>query len=360
MRLKRDITIDILRGFFLFVIIIDHLGSFPSLFEPITGGGRLLISAAEGFFFLSGLLVGRLRGNDVRHGRARKANMWLVHRATVLYVVSIILTLGFTLVARQLHYTPRVTLGVSHAPWLETIVRTLTFQYSFGLADMLPLYALYLLASIGVLYWLGKGRWRAVLIVSTAIWLLSYLAPGTLRPVGTYFSATSWQLLFVGGMVLGFHNDTVQEWWSGLGQRLRLRILGLLTVAAGIGIALSWAFRLVHGLYDQYKIVAEPAFDVIKLGPGRVLLFATCIIVAYHGVKHYEAQVNRWVGWFFLPLGQYSLFVYVLHSIIVFPFIGFPVSNEFWRASFLDAAAVGLIYLLTLVYSRLPSKHKYL
>lgn len=252
-RLKRDITIDILRGFFLFVIIVDHLGSFPSIFEPITGGGRLLVSAAEGFFFLSGLLVGRLRGNDVRNGRVRKANMWLIHRATVLYIVSIILTLGFTLIARQLHYSPRVTLGVSHASWVWTTLRALTLQYSFGLSDMLPLYALYLLISIGVLYLLGKGRWRLVLTLSAGIWFLSYFAPGTLRPVGTYFSATSWQLLFFGGMVLGFHNDAVQEWWSGIGAQLRLRILGFLTAAAGIGIALSWAFRLVPGLYDHYK-----------------------------------------------------------------------------------------------------------
>ncbi len=358
-RVKRDLTLDILRGYFLFVIIIDHLGSFPSLFEPLTGGGMLLVSAAEGFFFLSGLLVGRLRGNDVRHGHMAKANRWLLHRAAVLYSISVVLTLSFTLVARSLNYFPRVTLGVSHAGWLETILRTITFQYSFGLADMLPLYAVYMLISIGALYWLAKGKWRAVLVVSFIVWALSLALAAPFRPIGTYFSATSWQLLFFGGLVLGYHNQAVQDWWTGLGRRLRLQILSLVATVAVAGIALSWALRLVRGLYDNYKFFLEPSFDTIKLGPGRVLLFAACIVVAYHGVKHFEATINRWVGWFFVPLGQHSLFVYTLHSLLVFGFIGHPV-KQFWPATFLGLGMVTLIYGITLLYSKVPSKHKYL
>ncbi len=359
-RVKRDLTIDILRGYFLFVIIVNHLGSFPSLFEPFTGGGRLLVSAAEGFFFLSGLLVGRLRGNDVRHGHARKANAWLLRRAVVLYTVSVILTLSFTALAWYFRYTPRVTLGVSTVGWFETLFRTLTLQYSFGLADMLPLYAAYMVVSIGVFKWLAKGRWRWVLVVSGLVWLLSYIAPFTVRPIATYFSATSWQLLFFSGMVLGYHNDAVLGWWVKLGRQTRVRILSFLAIVAAGGIGFSWALRLIDGQYDRYKFFIEPTFDTIKLGPGRVMLFAVCIIVAYHGVKHFEDNVNRWLGWFLVPLGQYSLFVYALHSIIVFPFIGQPIMNQLWLASFLDAAVISLVFLLTIVYGRLPKKYKLL
>lgn len=359
-RVKRDLTIDILRGYFLFVIMVNHLGSFPSLFEPFTGGGRLLVSAAEGFFFLSGLLVGRLRGNDVRHGHIRKANTWLLRRAAALYIVSVTLTLSFTALAWYFRYTPRVTLGVSTASWFETILRTLTLQYSFGLADMLPLYAVYMVVSIGVFKWLAKGRWHWVLIASGFVWLISFMAPSAVRPIGTYFSATSWQLLFFGGMVLGYHNDVVLDWWMSLHRQTRVQILAFLAAAAAGGIGFSWALRLVDGLYDRYKYFLEPAFDTIKLGPGRVLLFAVCIVVAYHGVKHFEAIVNRLVGWFFVPLGQYSLFVYALHSVIVFPFIGLPITNQFWLASYLDAAVISLVFLLTIMYGRLPKKFKLL
>lgn len=44
-------TIDILRGFFMFMIIVDHLELFPNGFDFLTGRGLLWMSAAEGFFF---------------------------------------------------------------------------------------------------------------------------------------------------------------------------------------------------------------------------------------------------------------------------------------------------------------------
>ena len=355
----RDITVDLLRGYFLFVIIIDHMGSFPSIFEPLTGGGMLLISAAEGFFFLSGLLVGRLRGWDVRMGNFAKAKRWLLHRAGVLYMVSVVLTLAYTFVAWGLHYTPRVTLGVSKAGWLETVWRALTLQYSFGLADMLPLYTIYLLASIAVLKLLAKDRWKTVMLLSVGLWLVPLATSGYMRPIGTYFSLLSWQLLFFAGLLLGYYNQQVWDWWLGLARSIRRWILVGLGAFALFGIGYSWALRLIDGLYDSQKFFVQPLFENIELGPGRVLLFAACIIVAYHGVRHYEQVISQKVGWFLLPLGQHSLFVYALHSLLIFPLIGFPIKN-FLPASVLNLAMLTVVWLITKQYQRLPSKHKYL
>lgn len=355
----RDLTVDLLRGYFLFMIVVDHMGSFPSLFEPFTGGGRLLISAAEGFFFLSGLLVGRLRGWDVRMGNYEKAKKWLLHRAGVLYIVSVTLTLTYTFIAWALNYSPRVTLGVSKVGWLETIWRTVTLQYSFGLADMLPLYTVYLLASIAVFKLLGKNRWKTVLAISIGLWIIPLATAGYMRPIGSYFSALSWQLLFFAGLVLGYYNQEVWDWWLGFKRATRIKILAALATAALVGMAYSWALRLIDGLYSSSKDFIKPAFGNIELGPGRVLFFAICIIVAYHGVRHFESRINRTVGWFFVPLGQNSLFVYALHSALIFPFIGFPVKSLL-PATALNAAMLTTVFLITKRYQRLPSKRKYL
>ena len=61
---KRIITFDIMRGIFMLVIIIDHMiGAYgESIFVLFTGGGGLPASAAEGFFILSGLMVGYIYG----------------------------------------------------------------------------------------------------------------------------------------------------------------------------------------------------------------------------------------------------------------------------------------------------------
>lgn len=57
---KRIIAFDTMRGLFMATIIIDHLGTAfgISLFIFLTGGGGLPVSAAEGFFLLSGFMVG--------------------------------------------------------------------------------------------------------------------------------------------------------------------------------------------------------------------------------------------------------------------------------------------------------------
>src|SRR4051794_39944348 len=85
---KRILAFDLMRGFFLLVIMIDHVELYPNLFDFFTGKGRLWASAAEGFFFLSGLLIGMVYRRRLALGmRYIFKKMWL--RAAQLYVVGV-------------------------------------------------------------------------------------------------------------------------------------------------------------------------------------------------------------------------------------------------------------------------------
>src|ERR1700712_5266558 len=53
----RDPRLDLLRGFCVFAMIVDHIGGTSWLYT-ITGGNRGPVTAAEGFVFLSGLVLG--------------------------------------------------------------------------------------------------------------------------------------------------------------------------------------------------------------------------------------------------------------------------------------------------------------
>jgi hypothetical protein len=53
----RDLRIDLLRGFFVVAMIIDHVRG-PSPLHLLTGGNRFYASAAEGFILTSGLVAG--------------------------------------------------------------------------------------------------------------------------------------------------------------------------------------------------------------------------------------------------------------------------------------------------------------
>src|SRR5438874_1921460 len=54
---RRDARLDLLRGFAVFAMVVDHFGG-KSWLTLLTGGNEFLVSAAEGFVFLSGFVMG--------------------------------------------------------------------------------------------------------------------------------------------------------------------------------------------------------------------------------------------------------------------------------------------------------------
>src|SRR6478672_2178664 len=67
---KRDLRLDLLRGFCVFAMVVDHIGGSSWLYT-LTGGNRWLVSAAEGFVFLSGLTMGLVYRQKVRRSGLR-------------------------------------------------------------------------------------------------------------------------------------------------------------------------------------------------------------------------------------------------------------------------------------------------
>src|SRR5690349_13095162 len=55
---RRDLRVDLLRGFCIFAMVVDHFGGDSWLYA-ITGGNRFYVSAAEGFIFISGFIMGQ-------------------------------------------------------------------------------------------------------------------------------------------------------------------------------------------------------------------------------------------------------------------------------------------------------------
>src|SRR5215831_17597074 len=100
-RIDRDHSIDLLRGFFICIVIVDHIGWFPSAFEVVSGRGGLFASAAEGFLLISGVLVGQIRGGEVKSGRFGVAAWRCLRRAGVLALWTAIVTLVLHVVAHD-------------------------------------------------------------------------------------------------------------------------------------------------------------------------------------------------------------------------------------------------------------------
>ena len=92
-RRPRIAAFDLLRGFFLFVIITNHLHFEPNLVELVTGRGALPASAAEGFYLVSGIMVGYVHlPSAIREGLGRvSVRIW--KRTLVIYAAAVLLVL---------------------------------------------------------------------------------------------------------------------------------------------------------------------------------------------------------------------------------------------------------------------------
>src|SRR5947209_4688878 len=100
---KRDLRIDFLRGFAVLAMVADHLGGEPSWLYNITGGNKFLFSAAEGFVFISGLVMGIVYAGMIAKQGVGPALWKALRRAGTLYLLTVILTFAFSSISYLLN-----------------------------------------------------------------------------------------------------------------------------------------------------------------------------------------------------------------------------------------------------------------
>jgi hypothetical protein len=307
-------------------MVVDHLGG-DSVLTAISGNNQFLVSAAEGFVFISGLLMGIVYGNRVRRlglGGGVKA---VLHRATVLYTTVVALTLTFVglflYTDVPLWMERKGGLGVERP--VEALVGTLTLHYSYHATDILLIYVLLVGAAPLAFYLMATGRTRYLLVGSWVLWGLYQVAPDQAAvpwPIANSvsFPFAAWQALFYTGIVLGYHRAKLVALTRGLGRPVALA--GLTVATAGL-IALSQAHHAgnlaalgIPGLDDKSF---EFLFEKASLGPGRVMAFFILAAFAQQVVTNLWMPIERVLGWLLIPLGQKSLLSYGTHLFLLGP-----------------------------------------
>ena len=327
-KIGRIATFDLLRGFFLVVIILNHLYYYPNGLDWLTGRGNLYVSSAEGFFLISGIMLGLVRGRKLIDKPLRIASKLIAKRALQLYLVLIIITIGLTLTAWLVGDNSALKYGYlpSSTSLLDLIWQTITMQYVYGWIDFLRLYVIFMLATPLALWLLRRGLWYVVLLISGYVWTL-FPAVGTFNE-GFPFMPYSWQLVFICGVVIGFHWPELTKLWRRV-TPVAQRGIGPLLLVAMIATA-GWSAALVFGgnaepstptsekLAKIHKDIEEPHFDKNRLPIGRLALGAVWFWALFWLVRRYESWFVRRLGWLLTPLGQNSLYVYIVHGFFVF------------------------------------------
>ena len=85
---KRDLRLDLLRGFAVIVMIADHIGGERSWLYAITGGDAFFVSGAEVFVFISGLLMGMIYAGVITRQGLGVALMKCLQRASPIIALS--------------------------------------------------------------------------------------------------------------------------------------------------------------------------------------------------------------------------------------------------------------------------------
>ncbi len=350
---RRIHELDFLRGFFILVIIIDHLQRWPSPLSYLTGEGRLWVSAAEGFFIISGLLIGYLRGYKGLKIPMRNLTGMLVRRAAKLYIWSIIITLIAVFIMQHAHYDASLMPKLPETSGLAYLWQVITQQYVFDWIYFLRLYWIMLVVSPLAIWAFRLGKWWLVPIVSVLIYAMSFF-------IHQPEAAMQWQVLFFIAATIGWHFEKIVDFIRSH-PRIRLVMTSSLILITFISMVVSYFWVLgwesvesgrAHMSRDSYVATRswlDLWFTKDPLAIGRVLLafiWFGGLLALMHWLKPFIERYGRWL---LTPLGTYSLTSYTVQAVALLPFqIFLPISqNHLYNFVLAIVAVLVMRYLTT-------------
>ncbi len=316
---KRDLRLDLLRGFAVFVMVVDHFGGASWLYL-LTGNNRFFTSGAEAFVLISGMVVGLVYGNIAKREGLRAAAIKALRRAWTLYKLTIVMTLAFAAIS-----------GFFNLPWARGVdmgdplvftFNTLILHQTFYLADIPMMYTIFMaLAPLGLwLLYHNRGRW--LMLASFLVWVgYQYVNAQQIliwSTIGnTTFHPAAWQLLFAWAMVVGYHRDAIWAWIAKL-PRLSYFLFSALLFLWLLHLY-SAEMNTLTKLYPGFDVrtIVDELFNKGNVSVGRIIATAIVFQFGYLALSYFWIPINKILGWLFVPLGQNSLYSYTMHVVVI-------------------------------------------
>ena len=369
----RDLRLDFMRGFVIPLLFASHFDYFSLLM--FIGWERLgVVSTAEIFVILSGIVVGMVYGKKVKRDGLSAVMPGLIQRSVDLYRISVVMIL---LVA-----------AIRFIPWIDSSIITtfydtplnLTYQlYPARDANISEVISKALLLQIGphqfqiigmyvvmfilftpvVFFMLAKQKVGLLLGLSWVIYAIHYGAPfQSLRPTGAQFEYAfpimAWQLIYVHGVVAGYYKQELLAFFSTeWGKRL---IYVCIVLSLGF-LVFTWHHALPHiPQWISLHLISAETFNYwndnyflkSKIGIGRLLNTVVLFVAMYALMTRCWQPLNRALGWFFIPLGQASLYVFFIHIFLLLAVANTPLPgyNDFWINTALHAGLLALVWVM--------------
>ena len=347
---KRDLRIDFLRGVAIVSMVVNHL-ECRSYFNNITQG-HIYASSAEGFVFLSGFVLGFVTLQRIDKIGLNSAMQKLLERAKVLYFTSFILIAGLGLLSIVAPGMTRPSFDRAPGEWWQILLAAGTLHLAPPIVDILQLYVLCLLASPAIFWLLRRGLLLPLLTASWTLWWIQQVHPYSfsLQPLDRahpYFVFSTWQILYVHGVAAGYHKDKLAKTWKRLPKIPVL--LGMLAIV--IAALVTAYFDLQLGTWPtgvQDRALWLRLTDRSINGPIRLVTLLGLFSLMFMAVDRFWVPLNKTLGKLLIPLGQNSLYVYIIHVPLTLTWFMIPglIQGSTWLVSIAQAIAIGLCWVL--------------
>ena len=366
---RRDLRIDMLRGVALVMMVVAHT-ELLSVLNIFTWERFGLTTGAEGFVILSGFMLGMLNRQRLQKEVLLTVGWTLWRRAGKIYLVNIVIILLLLLLSRLplintfevTHFVDRYS-GTVWAlfPTTPQIKETwfniiLYLQIGPHQTQILGLYICLLLVS-PLFLWLLQARRAGWLIAASLTTYLCYqLWPlrVTVSEFEFAFPLLAWQLIYVLGMCCGWYKEELMSLartppGKGVMAIMVIFALIMMFIAQNHTNPFMPPALLMHVIppadfnWFYHHLAAKNA-----LGPFRVLNDFSLILTVYLLLTYCWQPIARAVGWFLIPLGQHSLYTFILHVFVVLAisqFVPFDLWHQAWiRNTLIHLTALGILW----------------
>lgn len=376
---SRDSRVDLMRGLAIVFVVVNHVG-MTSLFQLFTQETIGFVSGAELFVLLSGLVLGMVYGPKAQDGIGHVAEK-TSRRAGKLYVTAlavVVLVFLMSLIPAfnsevLTTFTDQGTGGAGRSGTGRTydlytgmrgllqfpvsgavVPAVLLLQFGPWQFNVMGLYVVMLLISPLILLALARGKVLWVLAATTAVYIVGTVFRFRVLPsqFEDSFPLLVWQVLFVLGLVGGYYRRTIVAWLSG--HRWVVGVCAAITAAFAL---MSWGNPYLANEYDvrlaltsdaNYRAMYDQFFGRTYLEPGRLLNVLTLLVTAYALLTAYWKPIERAVGWLLIPLGQCTLYVFIMHVVLIAVVANIPALQQgnIWLNTAAYAVIVALLWVM--------------
>ncbi|HEX8436917.1 OpgC domain-containing protein [Archangium sp.] len=334
---ERDLRIDFLRGLVMLVLVVIHI-EVVSLLTFLVWERVGLISGGEGFVILSGVVLGMVSRKRVETRGWSYAVSRLVDRAAQLYRVNVALVLSIALLTllpfldttEVRTFTDRfadITYPLFpslHEGFYRVVGRVLLLRAGPHQTQILGLYVALLLLTPALLWMLARGRSGLLLTLSWLAYFAAKMSPYNLTGAQfeNAFPLLIWQVIFVHGLAAGYHRAAVHDFftrrarWAFWVAVVLFTAFFVLAQCTTNPVVPGWA-RLEWIRPEVYNRLRSEWFAKDTLGLLRIVNYFAALVVAYALLDRFWPFFQRAFGWFLIPLGQASLYVFIIHLYLV-------------------------------------------